>query len=156
LKKGYIGAIGDDLPAIFPLLMGLVLFFSAFNLTYDDYNLKNTELRIFRASIEIASVLEGDGGVTANSFDERCRDAALLGIDYSSAFYAEILEAPSRIAPCGYPYDRNLEEELTYIKRVNSVVFPITVYETITDPRTGRQIQNTTIAMLRVRAWRLG
>ena len=155
MRKGYIGAIGDDLPAIFPLLMRLVLFFSAFKLSYDDYIIKNEQIRLFRASMEIASVMESDGAVTPEEFESRCRDAQLLGVDYRCAFYIDIPDSPVKIVPCRFPVDRDLEKELEYMKRINSLVFPITIYYDVADPNTGRTLVNTTISMLRVRTWHL-
>ena len=42
-QKGYIGAIGDDLPSLIPLFLGIVLFFAVFINTYNVYK-ANTDL----------------------------------------------------------------------------------------------------------------
>jgi hypothetical protein len=42
-SKAYIGAIGDDLPSLIPIFIGLTLFFSVFLTTYNVYK-DNTDL----------------------------------------------------------------------------------------------------------------
>ena len=54
MKKGYIGPLGDDFPALFPIILGLVLFFGAVSLTYQIYEMKNAQVNSMRANIMLS------------------------------------------------------------------------------------------------------
>ncbi|MCD4740330.1 hypothetical protein K8R43_04010 [archaeon] len=57
MKKGYIGPIGDDFPAMFPILLGLMLFFGAVTVTYNVYEAKNSRVNAMRANIMISRAI---------------------------------------------------------------------------------------------------
>ncbi len=48
--RGYLGPLGDDFPAIFPISMGLLLFFSAITMTYNYYNMKHDTAMLMEAN----------------------------------------------------------------------------------------------------------
>ena len=50
-RRGYIGPIGDDFPSIFPLLLGLLIFFSALYVAYLSYQSKNDAVQCMRANL---------------------------------------------------------------------------------------------------------
>lgn len=52
-KKGFIGAIGDDLPSLIPLIIAILIFFSVFTNTLMVYDQKNSTLR---KQIELSSI----------------------------------------------------------------------------------------------------
>jgi len=52
-KKGFIGAIGDDLPSLIPIIIAILIFFSVFTNTLMVYDQKNSELR---KQIELSSI----------------------------------------------------------------------------------------------------
>ena len=52
--RGFIGPLGDDFPAIFPIALGLMFFFGAIAITYDVYNYKSTQANLIRANIMIS------------------------------------------------------------------------------------------------------
>ncbi len=91
-KKGFIGAIGDDLPSIIPIVIALMLFFSVFSSTLTTYNNRNAD---FRQKIEIISVareLKGNSlllGTT--SFEKSCNNIKIRPRSYS--FIAAIYPA---------------------------------------------------------------
>ncbi len=53
-KRGYIGPLGDDFPSIFPLMLGLIIFFSTLSLAYTAYQAKNDTVQTMRANLMIS------------------------------------------------------------------------------------------------------
>ncbi len=58
--KGFIGAIGDDLPSLIPIFLGLIIFFSVFLNTYNVYK-DNTDLySLQQEGISISMILKSE------------------------------------------------------------------------------------------------
>lgn len=72
-KKGFIGAIGDDLPSLIPIFLGLVVFFSVFLSVFNDYNSKNNLFNLNQEAVEISMQLKSDPVIIDhNHFIEKC------------------------------------------------------------------------------------
>jgi len=56
--KGFIGAIGDDLPSLIPIFIGLLIFFAVFLNTYNTYKQNTAVYDIQQEAISIASVMK--------------------------------------------------------------------------------------------------
>ncbi len=54
MRKGFIGPLGDDFPAIFPIALGLMFFFASISIAYDNYNYKADQATLIRANIMIS------------------------------------------------------------------------------------------------------
>lgn len=72
-KKGYIGAIGDDLPSLIPIFLGITIFFAVFLSTYNVYR-NNTDLYSLRNdAINIAGVMKEEPLIAdQNQFNKSC------------------------------------------------------------------------------------
>jgi hypothetical protein len=53
-NRGYIGPLGDDFPSIFPLLFGLIIFFSSLYAAYNIYQAKDSTVQVMKANIMIS------------------------------------------------------------------------------------------------------
>lgn len=72
-KKGFIGAIGDDLPSLIPIIVALLLFFTIFSITLSSYNEKNLLLRKNMSLMNISRELKGDSLIAgADQFLNNC------------------------------------------------------------------------------------
>ncbi len=98
-KKGFIGAIGDDLPSLIPIFMGLVIFFAVFLGVFNSYNAKNKVYNINQEAIEISMQLKSDPViVNYNHFLEKCGkikttkhwDAFLVDLPLDTEYYESI------------------------------------------------------------------
>ena len=54
-SRGFIGPIGDDLPSIIVILLGLSLFFSGLSFTLNTYNHKLDSFNTLKGGMEIAN-----------------------------------------------------------------------------------------------------
>ena len=70
--KGYLGPLGDDFPAIFPISMGLLLFFSAITLTYNYYNLKHDSALLMEANTALAKAARSQLVFDSEYWDKTC------------------------------------------------------------------------------------
>jgi len=89
-NKGFIGAIGDDLPSLIPIFLGLVVFFAVFLGVFNDYNDKNKIYALNQEAIEISMQLKSDPVITSYShFQERCNN-----IDSTKKWVAFLVDLP--------------------------------------------------------------
>lgn len=95
-KKGYIGAIGDDLPSLIPIFVGLTIFFAVFLSTYNVYR-NNTDLYSLRNdAINISGIIKESPIISdQNQFVKTCQrvktkynwNAFLTPLDLNSQNY---------------------------------------------------------------------
>ena len=83
-KKGFIGAIGDDLPSLIPIVFALLIFFSAFSATLAIYNSENTTVQTNMGMLSIARNLKGDSLIlNLSQFQERCDNVRVPSYPYN-------------------------------------------------------------------------
>ncbi len=82
-EKGFIGPIGDDIPSLIPLLVGLVIFFSTFTVTFNAFEEKNAVFDYDLSVMNIARVLQSNSYVTGyEEFEQHCREIGVVNINY--------------------------------------------------------------------------
>ena len=84
--KGFIGPIGDDLPAIIAIMLALTLFFSGLTFALNTYDEKMYNLRIFKGSLEISKIFVSDGLVNVNELDKLKTQAGFPAMTYGLEF----------------------------------------------------------------------
>jgi len=83
-KRGFIGAIGDDLPSLIPIVFALLIFFSAFSATLSIYNSENARVSIDMGMLSIARNLKGDSLLlNVSQFEKRCDDLRIQKYPYN-------------------------------------------------------------------------
>src|SRR3989344_2490778 len=86
LARGFIGPIGDDLPSLIPLLVGLVIFFSTFTLTFSTFDERNTEFNDDVSVMRISRVMQSNSYIFSyDNFEELCGQVGLVNIKYVAA-----------------------------------------------------------------------
>ncbi|MEK6902719.1 MAG: hypothetical protein AABX02_03995 [archaeon] len=82
-SRGYIGPIGDDIPSLIPIIVGLITFFGAFTYTLNEYNHRSQTFAADRDSLVIANALKGDSYLaTYSEFASACKGLRVRGLDY--------------------------------------------------------------------------
>jgi hypothetical protein len=82
-QKGYIGPIGDDIPSLIPIVVALVIFFSTFSFTLNEFNLRSQSFTADRDTLIIATALKGDSYISAfYEFDNACKGVRVRGLHY--------------------------------------------------------------------------
>jgi len=82
LAKGFIGPIGDDIPSLIPLLLGLVIFFSTFTTAFNSFDRINTEFDSDLAVMNITRIMQSNSYVVG--YDEYKRHCDEIGVVNSS------------------------------------------------------------------------
>ncbi len=87
-QKGFLGAIGDDLPSLIPLTFALLIFFTALGFTFNEFQAKQTGFDQQLIKLRIGSTLKGDSllnGVSA--FEEACRTLSITAFKFRARVY---------------------------------------------------------------------
>lgn len=83
-KKGFIGPIGDDLPSLIPIVVGLLIFFTVFTNTLMIYDSKNAEIRQQIDMASIARTIKGDSLILSHDqFSDACDKTKLRRNTYN-------------------------------------------------------------------------
>mgnify|MGYP001611825270 CR=1 FL=1 len=81
--KGYLGPIGDDIPSLIPIVVGLITFFAAFTFTLNEYNQRSQSFSADRDALIIANTLKGDSYLSNfPEFDTACNGLHVRGLNY--------------------------------------------------------------------------
>lgn len=84
--RGYLGPIGDDIPSLIPIIVGMITFFSAFSFTLNEYNQRSASFAADRDTLIIANSLKGDSYLSSYAeFDTACRGLRVRGLNYVAA-----------------------------------------------------------------------
>jgi len=72
-EKGFIGAIGDDLPSLIPIFLGLIIFFSVFLSTYNTYKSNTSLYSLRQEAISISMTIKSEPLISDyNHFQKIC------------------------------------------------------------------------------------
>lgn len=72
-EKGFIGAIGDDLPSLIPIFIGLIIFFSVFLSTYNLYKDKTNLYSLEQEAVIISLTLKEEPIISSYEiFQHQC------------------------------------------------------------------------------------
>ncbi len=89
-SRGYLGPIGDDIPSLIPILVGLITFFAAFTFTLNEYNSRTNSFAADRDTLIIANALKGDSYLaTSEEFTDACEGLRIRGLNY----FAGVIES---------------------------------------------------------------
>ncbi len=82
-ERGYLGPIGDDIPSLIPIVVGLITFFGAFAYTLNEYNHRTQTFAADRDTLIIANALKGDSYLSNyTEFATACQGIRVRGLDY--------------------------------------------------------------------------
>ncbi len=81
--KGFIGPLGDDLPSILPILLGLMLFFAAYQYSMGIYDERVAKTDVLKGGIEVSKAALAGGLISGDTdalMNKSERVAASYGI----------------------------------------------------------------------------
>lgn len=82
-EKGFLGPIGDDLPSLIPLILSLVIFFSAFTYAFNVFNYKSEAFRYDLDTMNIVRVMRASGYITGpENFQQLCNSVTVTDLRY--------------------------------------------------------------------------
>jgi len=155
-KKGFIGAIGDDLPSLIPIFLGLIIFFAVFLSSYNTYKTNTGLYSLEQEAISISMILKSEPLISDyNIFMKTCNKVStnkkwnafivdlpldvnqqeVLNINNINQLYGQQIKIFIDDPQKKYICDNNLEN-LTYILNINDSItkkitylYPITLQD---------------------------
>lgn len=106
--RGFIGPLGDDIPSIFPIVIGLTLFFAGFAFGVTRYNERTTMLEERRTGLSISYSIMERGFVESDTalhpnLDELCQRAKDIA-DKNRLYVAlSVQDAFTYVGSCNTP-----------------------------------------------------
>ena len=100
-RRGYLGPLGDDFPAIFPIALGLMFFFSAITLTYDYYNVKRDSALLIEANVALAKAARSQLLFSEDHWNGVCDLVDKTKANYGVRAKVELLD----FDPDGFEFD---------------------------------------------------
>jgi hypothetical protein len=73
--KGFIGPIGDDIPSIFPIIAGVMLFIGAIVYVNAEAANNDAALHLRKSALELSYIVTEKGYVNAAQFAQACEDS---------------------------------------------------------------------------------
>lgn len=74
MKRGDIGPISDDIPSIFPIVFGVLLFMGTALFTAQRIDERNQYLELRKAAVGLSYVVLNQGYVSDEEFDKACAE----------------------------------------------------------------------------------
>lgn len=91
-KKGFLGPIGDDLPSLIPIVFGLLIFFSIFNLGFQTFTRKSAAFDDSLLVLTVSDVLKGESIISGyDDFQAKCSEVNVTGMNFKAA----LIELPA-------------------------------------------------------------
>lgn len=113
-EKGYLGAIGDDFPSIFPIAFGLIFFFGSITITYNNYNQKRDIGQTMRANLLLSKGARRETLVTEEAWGEACQFFKSTKANYGVGGYMMIEDEEGKVYEFGgetEPFCTDIEGE---------------------------------------------
>ncbi len=106
MKKGFVGPLGDDIPSIFPIVAGILLFVSTVAYSLSFIQAKNEYLDTRKAALGLAYIATKKGLSTVFEFDDECTNTLRPYAGARGVKFAVVLKKFCRkIALNSYPFD---------------------------------------------------
>ncbi len=90
--KGFIGPIGDDIPSIFPIVAGILLFLGTMIYVNNAVQQRNAELQLSKAALDLSYVVLEKGFMSKSEFQSVCTASARPTGERSNVHFAIILK----------------------------------------------------------------
>lgn len=71
-KRGFIGPLGDDIPAIFPIVAGVLIFITSLIYIYGQVDERNKYLEIRTSSLKLSYIVSEKGLMDNDQFAAKC------------------------------------------------------------------------------------
>ena len=91
MRKGFIGPIGDDIPSIFPIMAGIILFIATLIYTNNEFNSKVGQIQLRTAGLDLSYIVMEKGLIDTTTFNETCKDLLMPSAQKDGVKFAIIL-----------------------------------------------------------------
>lgn len=89
-QKAYIGPIGDDFPSLIPLIFGLLMFFTAFTITFNSFDNANTRFNDDVALLKVSRTLQSNSYIFSHEdFKGLCNQVGVVDLKFVATLTEE-------------------------------------------------------------------
>ncbi len=71
-KRGFMGPLGDDIPSIFPIVAGILIFFTSLIYIYQQVEERDAYLNLRSATLQASYIVTENGLMTEAQFSQKC------------------------------------------------------------------------------------
>jgi len=109
-RKGFVGPLGDDIPSIFPIVAGLMLFLGTLAFASNLVAQKNAYLEVERAAVSLSYIATEKGFVTQAGWASKCpslekaADANGVRVFASVKRFCGEIDFPNSVSDPASPY----------------------------------------------------
>ncbi len=84
-QRGFIGPIGDDFPSLIPLIFGLLMFFTAFTITFNAFDTSNSNFSDDITLLRISRTLQSNSYIfSRGNFSELCGQVGVVNLKFAA------------------------------------------------------------------------
>ncbi len=124
MKKGFVGPIGDDIPSIFPIVIGVVLFISTIGFVNSQFDARNEQLSLKKAGLGISYAILRSGYLSDNEFESECETNYKTAADrLAKKYWVNLKKFCYYVDPTQDPFSAitELDSATTRLKPENNV-----------------------------------
>ena len=91
-KRAFIGPLGDDIPSIFPIVLGIVVFMGTIAYANGAYNARNADLHLRKTALSLSYMATEKGTISAQEFTELCEKSFKPYATHAGTNFAVVLK----------------------------------------------------------------
>ncbi len=130
-RRGFIGPIGDDIPSIFPIIAGIVLFIATLIYANNEFSSKNDAINLRKAGLDLSYIVVEKGYVNQYGFGNTCNDLLKPSATKNGVYFAVMLrdcttdpsESFAGTEICSLTQETNAEINSTYLTEKQTSIF---------------------------------
>ncbi|MFA5246936.1 MAG: hypothetical protein WC408_03545 [Candidatus Micrarchaeia archaeon] len=98
MKRAFIGPIGDDIPSIFPLMAGIVLFIATIAYANQEFATKTEQIKLRKAGLDLSYIAIENGYMDMDNFPDKCRELLTPASVKNGVYFAVMLRNCDQLA----------------------------------------------------------
>jgi hypothetical protein len=153
-RKGYLGPIGDDFSSLFPIMFGLLIFFSALTMTYDTYQVKKDWSEVMRANLVISRAVRSQVVFNEDIFKDGCQKLVGIKSGYGVKAGMELVGYP-RFKCSGADDVGDIPGGSTYVAMDYLVAYKRGIYVYVPNTKDYEGFTENVPAILKIHTWRV-
>lgn len=91
-KHGFIGPLGDDIPSIFPIVLGVILFMTTLIYINNAIGERNSDFNLRRAALSLGYISTQKGTYAINEFGALCNASMIPFANQQGLYFAVIMK----------------------------------------------------------------
>jgi len=91
-RNAFIGPLGDDIPSIFPIVLGVIIFIGTILYANSAYNARNADLHLRKTALALAYTATEKGTLSIQEFQKLCENSFKPYAAHAGTKFAVVLK----------------------------------------------------------------